>query len=316
MKANSIVHAGIFGLAIGDALGVPVEFQSRVQLQKNPVKDMRGFGTHHQLPGTWSDDSSLTFCLAESLCVGYDLEDIAQSFLKWYHAEIWTPYGKVFDIGIATTSAIRQIANGIGPVLCGGDKEQDNGNGSLMRILPLAFYLKDETDLQIIFDKVKEVSSITHAHFRSVFACFIYVFYAGALIKGDNKIEAYYATRAQIQLFIRQNSFEADEIQWFQRVIFENIAELREEEIFSSGYVIHSLEASLWCLLNSDSFEETVLRAVNLGEDTDTTAAIAGGLAGIAYGWEMIPEKWKSILARVEDIEVVCNQLSDSLLRR
>ncbi|WP_306783611.1 O-acetyl-ADP-ribose deacetylase [Flavobacterium poyangense] len=166
------IKSGLFGIAVGDALGVPVEFESRDYLKENPVSEMMGYGTHSQPIGTWSDDSSLAFCLAESLCKGYDLSDIAKNFVKWYGGELWTPHGKVFDIGIATRSAIHNIGRGHSPELCGGFEEKDNGNGSLMRILPLVFYLQKENDIEVIYKKVKEVSSITHAHFRSVFACF------------------------------------------------------------------------------------------------------------------------------------------------
>ena len=95
---KNTIESGLFGLAVGDAVGVPVEFKSRTYLKENPVTEMFGFGTHHQPPGTWSDDSSLAFCLAESLCKGYDLFDIARNFVKWYSAELWTPHGRVFDI--------------------------------------------------------------------------------------------------------------------------------------------------------------------------------------------------------------------------
>ena len=105
---------------------------------------MQEYGTHGQPMGTWSDDSSLTLCLAESLCAGYNLNDIARKFLEWFNAEIWTPHGRVFDIGIATKQALEMIKRGVDPVLCGGALEMDNGNGSLMRILPLLFSFQNE----------------------------------------------------------------------------------------------------------------------------------------------------------------------------
>lgn len=306
---NNKIKAGLFGVAVGDALGVPVEFESREYLKQNPVSDMFGFGTHNQPSGTWSDDSSLVFCLAESLCKGYDLSDIAKNFVKWYNTEIWTPHGKVFDIGIATRNAIHNIGKGNLPELCGGHEEKDNGNGSLMRILPLVFYLQKENDLEVIYQKVKEVSSITHAHFRSVFACFIYVIYCLEILKGKNKVAAYIEMQNIVSVFLEDKKFNSTEIQLFERILKNNINEYPENEIHSSGYVLHSLEASLWCFLNSDSYEETVLKAVNLGEDTDTTGAIAGGLAGMYYGIENIPEKWTSVLARKMDIDDLCERL-------
>lgn len=308
MMKNKI-ESGLFGLAVGDALGVPVEFQSRTYLKQNPVTEMFGFGTHHQPIGTWSDDSSLAFCLAESLCSDYDLSDIARNFVKWYSAELWTPHGKVFDIGIATTHAIHNIAKGHQPDLCGGFSESDNGNGSLMRILPLVFYLQKEKDLNVIYQKVKEVSSITHAHFRSIFACFIYVIYCLEILNDKDKFEAYNEMKNTLSLFLKDKKFNSAEIQLFDRILKNDISKYDESEIQSSGYVLHSLEASFWCFLNSDSYEETVLKAVNLGEDTDTTGAIAGGLAGIYFGIENIPEKWIKNLVRTNDIKDLAERL-------
>ncbi|WP_374174284.1 O-acetyl-ADP-ribose deacetylase [Flavobacterium tructae] len=306
---NYKIKSGLFGLAVGDALGVPVEFYSRSDLKENPVSEMIGFGTHYQPAGTWSDDSSLAFCLAESLCNGYDLSDIARNFVKWYSTELWTPHGKVFDIGIATRNAIHNIGKGHEPELCGGFEEKDNGNGSLMRILPLVFYLKNEKDIEVIYKKVKEVSSITHAHFRSGFACFIYVVYCLELLNANDKTEAYRRMQDVVAGFLRDKKFSPVELQLFDRILKSNIAEYPENEIHSSGYVLHSLEASLWCFLNWNSYEGTVLKAVNLGGDTDTTAAITGGLAGIYYGIENIPQKWILGLARKNDIDDLCERL-------
>ncbi|MCZ8089365.1 ADP-ribosylglycohydrolase family protein [Flavobacterium sp.] len=310
MKTSS-VHSALFGLAIGDALGVPVEFRERDLLKKDPVVDLREYGTHHQPKGTWSDDSSLTFCLADSLCNGYDLNEIAHYILLWYQSKMWTPHGSVFDIGITTRNAIYRISKGETPVLCGGYEESENGNGSLMRILPLAFYLKNETDKEIIFEKVKEVSSITHSHFRSVFSCFIYIIFAIELLGKKDKKEAYSNTKKIINSFIESRDFNLKEINLFDRLLRGNINELHEDNIYSSGYVLHTLEASMWCILNSNSYEETVLKAVNLGEDTDTTAAISGGLAGIIYEYNSIPKEWIKNLARNEAIENLCNKLSN-----
>ncbi len=307
---KNTIESGLFGLTVGDALGVPVEFQSRAYLKENPVTDMFGFGTHHQPIGTWSDDSSLAFCLAESLCTGYDLNDIAKNFVKWYSADLWTPHGKVFDIGIATRNAILNIAKGHQPDLCGGFSERDNGNGSLMRILPLVFYLQKENDIEVIYQKVKEVSSITHAHFRSVFACFIYVIYCLEILKDKDKFEAYKDMQFVLSEFLKDKSFNSVEIGLFDRILKNDISKYNENEIHSSGYVLHSLEASFWCFLNSDSYEETVLKAVNLGQDTDTTGAIAGGLSGIYFGLENIPQKWINNLARVKDIKDLTDRLS------
>jgi ADP-ribosylglycohydrolase len=307
MKSKQ-VHAAFIGLVVGDALGVPVEFQSREYLRLNPISEMMGFGTHNQPEGTWSDDSSLAFCLADSLCTSYNLEDIATKFLEWYNTEIWTPHGYVFDIGIATSQAVYRVAKGVPPTLCGGFEEKDNGNGSLMRILPLAFYLKNEENIDVIFEKVKEVSSITHAHFRSFFACFIYIIYTLELINEQKKDIAYTKMQIRVNNFIAKNDFNKNEIQLFSRILEKDVSELEENVIQSSGYVLHTLEASLWSLLTTNSYQEAVLKAVNLGEDTDTTACVTGGLAGLYYGLEAIPEKWINVLARKDDIIDLCDR--------
>jgi len=318
---KNTVKAGIFGVCIGDALGVPVEFRSREQLRRSPVTTMRAFGTHHQPIGTWSDDSSLTLCLADSLCKGYDLEDIALKFLQWYNEEVWTPHGRVFDIGIATSQAIHRISKGTSPTLCGGTSEFDNGNGSLMRILPLLFYIKD-FPIEKRFDITKDVSRITHGHIRSALACFIYLEFALEILNKKEKWEAYKAMQKTVREFLDNNPIcSQEEMDKFHRILelkvgkydLDPLYTLEEEEISSSGYVLSSLEASMWCFLNTESYSEAVLKAVNLGEDTDTTGAITGGIAGIYYGFKNIPEEWIAELVRKEDIENLCIKLENKL---
>ncbi|GAA4107551.1 ADP-ribosylglycohydrolase family protein [Aquimarina addita] len=308
------IKGGIFGVAVGDALGVPYEFLDRDQMKKKPARDMIGYGTHNQPEGTWSDDSSLTFCLMESLCSGYDLNDIGRKFIQWGNQKIWTPYGYVFDIGITTKYALHYLDQGNNPEICGGMDEHSNGNGSLMRILPIVFFLKNENDIQKRYNVVKSVSSITHAHFRSVFACFIYVEYALLLLEGKDKVEAYATIKKPILDFGIRNEFNPKEIGLFERILEEDISKQDRFNIKGTGYVLRSLEASFWCLLTTDSYQEAVLKAVNLGEDTDTTAAITGGLAGLYYGYDTIPEAWKFQLARFEDIETLIERFNKSLI--
>lgn len=307
------IESGLFGLAIGDALGVPVEFKSRISLRENPVTDMMGYMSWNQPPGTFSDDSSLAFCTAESLCKGFDIEDMAITFVKWMQEGYWGAHHKVFDIGGTTKYSLARIVRGDSAKDSGNFFEEDNGNGSLMRILPLVFHLQSERDIEVVYKKVKAVSSITHAHFRSVFACFIYVIFCLEILKEKNKKEAYIETQNIVAEFLKDKEYNPKEIHLFDRILKNDISEYPESEIPSSGYVLHSLEASFWCFLNSDSYEETVLKAVNLGGDTDTTAAIAGGLAGIYYGIENIPEKWIENLVRTNDIKDLAERLSKNI---
>ncbi|VXC42959.1 MULTISPECIES: ADP-ribosylglycohydrolase family protein [Chryseobacterium] len=310
---ENIVKAGVFGVCIGDALGVPVEFKSRETLKRFPVENMREFGSWNQPKGTWSDDSSLTLCIAEELTKGYDLEKIGQSFVKWNKFGHWTAHGRLFDIGGTTRHSIARLIKGESARFSGNIFEEDNGNGSLMRTLPLAFYFKDEENIEKLYQVVKEVSSITHGHFRSVFACFIYVIFAIELIKEKDKKDAYHHTQRITLEFAENQGFNPKEIQLFDRVLKNDISKYDEDTISSGGYVLHSLEASLWCFLNSESYSEAVLKAVNLGEDTDTTGAITGGIAGIYYGFENIPEEWIDVLVRKEDIEKLSEKLNEKL---
>lgn len=307
------VKAGIMGVCIGDALGVPVEFKSREDLKRFPVAKMLEYMSWNQPKGTWSDDSSLTLCLADELSKGYDLEKIGQSFVKWNKYGHWTAHGRLFDIGGTTRYSLARLIKGESAKFSGNIFEEDNGNGSLMRILPLAFYLEKEDDIQKLYLAVKEVSAITHGHFRSVFACFIYVIFAVQLLKGKNKREAYEQTQNITLKYAEEQGFNPKEIELFNRVLKNDISGYTEDEIRSGGYVLHSLEASLWCFLNSESYAEAVLKAVNLGEDTDTTGAITGGIAGIYYGYENIPEEWIAELVRKDDIEELCKKLAKKL---
>lgn len=311
---ENIVKAGIMGVCIGDALGVPVEFKRREDLKRFPVTKMLEYMSWNQPKGTWSDDSSLTLCLAEELTKGYNLEKIGQSFVKWNRYGHWTAHGRLFDIGGTTRHSLARLIKGESVRFSGNIFEEDNGNGSLMRILPLAFYLKKEDDIQKLYLTVKEVSAITHGHFRSVFACFIYVIFAIQLLKGKNKKEAYEQTQNVTLKYAKNQDFNPKEIELFKRILKHDISGYAEDEIKSGGYVLHSLEASLWCFLNSESYAEAVLKAVNLGEDTDTTGAITGGIAGIYYGYENIPEEWIAELVRKDDIEKLCEKLHQKLM--
>jgi ADP-ribosyl-[dinitrogen reductase] hydrolase len=306
------IKAAFFGFAVGDALGVPYEFKDREKMENQPAIEMRGYGTWNQPVGTWSDDSSLAFCLAESLTKGYDINDMAQNFINWRCNGYWGAHYKLFDIGNATRFAIEMLQKGTSPLLSGGMTEDDNGNGSLMRILPIMFHIKD-LSIEERYAKVKEVSSITHAHFRSVFACFIYIEFALQLLQGKSKYDAYTEMQRLVNSFISNNDFNKTEIEKFKRVLVHEILMEKESDIYSSGYVLHTLEASIWCLFATGTYSEAVLKAVNLGGDTDTTACVTGGLAGLLYEYESIPTNWVDVVARKNDIEDLCERFNKNV---
>jgi len=183
MDLTKKITSVLLGVAIGDALGVPVEFRPRAELKNNPVKEMTGFGSHHQPPGTFSDDSSLTFCLAEALTLDFNLQTIGRNFFKWAYGNYWTAHGHVFDIGVTTRQAIEKIAGGTKPTLAGGVDENSNGNGALMRIAPLLFYLKGKP-MEERFLITQQVAAITHGHIRSAVACFYYLEFARKILDG------------------------------------------------------------------------------------------------------------------------------------
>ncbi len=316
---NKVVE-GLFGVAVGDAIGVPFEFRSRQDMQAEPAKGMVGFGTHHQPAGTWSDDAALTFCLAESLANDYDLADIADRFVRWKNEAYWTARGEVFDIGITTSKAISRLQQ----LLTENDHqalrqqryygdEFENGNGSLMRILPLLFYVQGQPIGQQ-FEIIWEVSALTHRHIRAAMSCLIYLKFAEHLLNGLEKLVAYERTRQEISAFWEEMSFSENERQHFSKIIQNDIRQVGWDDLRSGGYVIEGLESSFWCFLLKENYEATILSIINLGHDTDTCAAIVGGLAGLYYGTANIPEDWLTSLSRFEDILALGNRLHEKYM--
>jgi ADP-ribosyl-[dinitrogen reductase] hydrolase len=263
---NTYSNAVLFGLAVGDALGVPVEFRSREELREEPVVTMIGYGSHDQPEGTWSDDSSLAFCLAEALTVDYDLARIGNNFVQWKNDAYWTAHGVVFDIGMTTHYAINRLSLGIQPNHAGSTDENSNGNGSLMRILPLLFHIKDKP-IHERFEITRDVSSLTHGHIRSVIYCFFYLEFARQLLLTNDKFEAYEAARTLTVTFLTSLPSYEDEMQHFDRLLNRYIHHFDEDSISSEGYVVSTLEASMYCLLTTDSYSDAVLKAVNLGAE-------------------------------------------------
>lgn len=299
----------LFGIVIGDALGVPVEFMSRKHLQANPVISMRAYGTHHQPAGTWSDDTAMSMLLVEQLIEGYDVQKLANRFCHWYQYNQWTPHGEIFDMGVATRNAMDKLAKGVPASESGECDDYSNGNGSLMRILPLAIYLQNKP-IDERFRIVKEVSSVTHAHIRSIIGCFFAVEFVINLLKEKDKCDAYAETQNIVRDYLHLINIKTSEIELYNRILFDDISRIPQEDIYSSGYILHTLEASLWAFLTTDNFKDAVLKAVNLGDDADTIGSVTGGLAGLFYGFEQIPTEWIETLVKKEDIENLVQRFS------
>lgn len=323
MSNNSIgtlpldqIRAAVFGHAIADAMGVPVEFMDRSELKKAPVTDYRGFGSHHVPAGTWSDDTSMTLATLDCLSKGVDYSDLMQCFCNWKQKAAYTATDEVFDMGITTNQALTRFLKGTVALECGLDDEYDNGNGSLMRIIPAALYCKYKipfASLESHMDLIHNISQLTHSHRRSLIGCGIYALILIELLNwrnkyairlGIKKAKAYYRTLPEFQI----------ELSHYKRVfgMYYNLP--AENEIKSGGYVVDTLEAAIWCVLTTDSYSECILKAVNLGSDTDTVAAIAGGLAGVLYGIEGIPVRWRKELIRNSYIEDLCKAFSDDTI--
>jgi ADP-ribosylglycohydrolase len=292
----------LLGIAVGDAMGLPFEFIERDEISINIGAPMIGFGSHNQAPGTFSDDSSLTFCTVESLINGYNLDEIAANFVKWKNSSYWTATGDVFDIGDTTSNAIDKIAIGISPHNSGDDDEFSNGNGSLMRILPLVFTVKDFA-IEKRYEYTKQLSGITHAHTRSIMACFYYLEFARLIIAGERKKIICSKLSIDLTTFFNQQAETRAELHHFDRILNGSfLNNYKIESINSTGYVIDSLEAALYCFMKYNRYEMAIIQAIQLGNDTDTIAAITGGLAALYFGNHTIPEIWLTHLKRKEAI--------------
>lgn len=265
---RAALRDAVYGLAVGDALGVPYEFRERGSFE---CTGMVGGGAHGKPAGTWSDDTSMTLATCDSIRTNAGRvvpADLLRRFRLWAEKGAYTVDG-LFDIGNTTQRALEE---GVGR-----SRERDCGNGSLMRIVPLAFTGAGQ-------EEVAAASAVTHAHPTCARVCWDYVRVARQLIGGALPLE---------------------------------VPEVREregrpaDEVRSGGFVRDTYDAALWCLANTESYAECVLAAVNLGHDTDTTAAVAGALAGIAYGAHTIPAEWLEALRGRELIDGALSEPGD-----
>ena len=274
-------RGAFLGLAVGDALGTTIEFKPRDTYPRQT--EMTGGGPFHLEPGQWTDDTSMAVALADSL-IGhgsFDPQDVMQRFVRWWKEGTYSPTGKCFDIGNATSAALGRFTR-TGKPFAGSTAESAAGNGSLMRLAPIVLHaLHDPEALRHL---AAEQSRTTHGAPQAVEAC---VFFADLLrraILGEPK-----ATLLEPGQWDGHPAMAA--------VAAGGWRNRPREEISSSGYVIHTLEAALWAVHGTDSFEEAVVLAVNLGDDADTVGAVTGQLAGALYGYSRIPERWLAPLA-------------------
>lgn len=270
-KAADQLRGIVYGAAVGDALGVPYEFMKRGSFE---CTGMVGGGAHGMPAGTFSDDTSLMLatCASYGALHHVDMDDMRDESARWLYEGAYTPDGSAFDVGNATATAIEQGR--------GCDGERSNGNGSLIRIAPLALTTAGD-------DEVRDASAVTHAHVISKEACVAFVHILREVLRGEALATAI------------EGNISDDPRFGFMR----DIESWSRDDVRSTGYVIDTLGAALWCALNTDDYASCVLAAVNLGDDSDTTACVAGALAGAMYGYDSIPREWIEQLRGKDVIE-------------
>ena len=308
---------GMMGVIVGDALGLPVQFMYPDEIKgrpQGPVTGMEGYGCFDMPAGSWSDDSSMALAALDSINVkgGIDAADIMENFVKWFNDGEYTPAGITFDVGNTCMKAVTSFAKKHDVTTCGATGEYANGNGALMRIMPVCLYAYDQqkndgwSDKQVI-EQVHQVAALTHNHLRSNMACGLYYFMVREII--DCKSEKSFEQCLQDGLDNGFRFYGADianlvEMSHYGRLFhLDELKAVPESEIRFSGYVVHSLEAAVWCLIQTDSFADGLLKVVNYGDDSDTVGAIAGGLAGLYYGYEGISREWIEVIKRKDWIE-------------
>jgi ADP-ribosylglycohydrolase len=283
------IAGGLIGLLVGDALGVPYEFHPASQIPPAARIDYQppaGFARSHRgvAPGTWSDDGALALCLLASLldCGRLDPDDLGQRFVRWYDEGYLAVDANVFDIGIQTGQALRAIKAGVAPLDAGPTGENRLGNGSLMRALPLTLWSQGD-DEALIADAMTQ-SRLTHGHPRAQVCCALYCLWARRV---SQQVEQPWAEAvATLRALWPDSSPERAELEFHIRPDDETPGD-------GGGYVVATLRSARWAVESTSDYASAVRAAISLGNDTDTTACVAGGVAGLRYGVAGIPQPWR-----------------------
>lgn len=319
-----ILYDGMYGLAVGDALGVPYESCSLDEMRTDPCTGMIGYRHHNQPPGSWSDDTSMSICIADSLCKGFDPDDMMKKFLQWKNHSQYTAAGKVFDVGRTTRIALNKYSEGFPAEYCGDASIGGNGNGGLMRTFPIAFYQcitcqVDDEHLDQFLTSIHVASRLTHAHEIGLICCGLFaltlrewMFYRNPSANLlDIAASAFQKSKKTYSMMGGTFSESINNPELFQEP--HSLMNKKAEELPSWGYALNSWNIALWSLLTTHNYKECVLKAVNVGGDTDSNAAVAGALAGIIYGRESIPAEWMNSLLNRALIDQICGKLNRKL---
>lgn len=300
MEAIERFRGALLGLACGDAVGTAVEFKPRGSFV--PVSDMVGGGPFRLKPGEWTDDTSMALCLATSLieCGRFDAADQMQRYCRWMENGYLASNGRCFDIGRTVSHALHAFRR-TGEPFSGSTDSNSAGNGCLMRLAPVPMFFYPDREAAIAMSG--ESSRTTHGAQECIEASRLFGAMLASAFSGSGKEDILFGHGIEVVGSAR-----------LQRVAEGHYRTAAEEDIQGSGYVVESLEAALWCFLNTDNFRDAVLLATNLGRDADTTAAICGQLAGAFYGESGIPTEWRKRLVMAGDIAVLADKLYANLL--
>lgn len=304
-QIKTFIEAGM----LADAFGVPYEFKSRDSFT---ATTMIGHGTYDMPIGSWSDDSSLTLILMQTM-----LED-KQYATFMHHAEdymmhgAFTPNGEMFDIGATTRKAVINFAEGAAPLASGDRSEYANGNGGIMRVAPLAVTLLHEKDTAVRQATIENWTKLTHSHERSLVGSFIYVEFLRQCLLGSDLTEALCTVQAELE----QTNYTPSEVALFDQIFAPDFAKTPRASIASSGYVVDSLLAAVWLNFHADDYESLILTAVNLGSDTDTIAQLAAHLFAATHHNLVLPRKWLQQLIMPDDIQHLINQFAQAYVAR
>ena len=319
---NRTAVDGVLGFAVGDALGVPVEFMSREDVRKVNLTEMIGKETPKDFhswwgdlipAGAWSDDTSMLIAGMDSLSdnkaqANYD--DIMKRFINWWNKGAYTSLDTPFGLGGCVAKALENYLHGVPALDAGADKVEENGNGSLMRIFPFALYcIENDLSEAETCKYISDASRITHAHEISRMSCFIYTEFLRNLIETKNPEMAYGITAGIRYL----DYFNSDTVSAHGQLLRPSFAKITDDKIKASGYVVDTLESVIYSIIHSNSYEEAVLTAINMGYDTDTVAGITGSIAGMLYGKDDIPERWLDKLRKKDYLESLALKFEKTL---
>ncbi len=297
------VENSFIGFIIGDALGVPLEFEPRENLIKNPVLDMMSYGRHNVKGGTWSANTSLMLATMESVINKKELDysNMMKNYVSFFKSRKYLACERPFGLNQNVKKILREYQKNkkINDI-----NKQSTENSSLKRCLPIAFYVYyhhySDND---IYSCIKEFSSLTDTNEIVILGCYLYVQYLNFLFQGKNKLEAYQSLQE-----INLSYFKEETSMYYERILKDNIANLALKEISTSDYIVDTLESSLWIILNTDSFSEALVGAINLGGDTASIGSITGSIAGYIYASDEVPERWLDKIKHFNYLEQIIEE--------